>query len=576
MSRTKTPRQKKAREDETQRLKNKLIRVISEAGLAYSSWISLVELVDKIPGFDTAAWVYNDKTKQEHIWFSRRLTKMLTVRLLKLVLRHEMLHKSMYRGLMSVGNKELLNFALDACINKILWLSDPDGMVELGKVMWPDEDSRPNVMAIMNPSITTDERNRMEPRIQTIFDRIWWKPMKGFKDGVKVDTGETCRDYWEGTKTYGNDYVPDALALYNLLAALLNQEDKQKIEEKYKFLATTDNKKDKGKDGKKQKKPESGKGDGQGQGQKGGKHVRGGRFRFRANDKGTLKGEKGVADQVLAEIKKQFQKMKDGGRGGGYSTLENANDYFQQHIYSKTDADVRDINEFIKKMETWKQVEGVTTNIYKNFKSRTAFQPYPHRLTRVGFELVALGFNKTVPLYLNKIFSDQGGKKKICCYFDTSPSMHSFIPYVCYMADFFDNCEECEIGGGKYRGRYGFSGTVKGIPMEAWEDFKNGRVRGGSSTSFEAVVRHACDRIENDDVDVIIVFTDGESGLSDEMIERFNASGKKCYAVYFAHSWGYGHSRYGQNENNDMTSDLDKLEGESFTIWCDEIEEPDV
>jgi hypothetical protein len=574
MSKTKTPRQKKIREEETKRLKNKLVRVISNAGLAYSSWIALVELVDSIPGFDTAAWVYNDKTKQEHIWFSRKLVKSLTVELLKLILRHEMLHKSMYRGLMAVGNKELLNFALDTCINKILWLSDPAGMIKLGDAVWPDPKTRPNVMAIMNPSITTAERHAMEPRIQAIYDRIWWKSMKGYHNGVPVDKGETCRDYWEGTGTFGNDFVPDALNLYNLLAALLNAEDKKKIEEKYKFLSMGK----KGGQGDKGKKKGKGQGQGQGGGKpkKGGKHVRGGRFRFRANDKGTLQGEKGVADQVLDEIRKQHEKIKSSGRGGGYSTLENLQDFFQQHIYNKTEADVRDLNDFIKRMETWKQVEGVTTNIYKNFKARTTIQPYPHRLTRIGFELVALGFNKIVPLYFNKIFSDQGGKKKVCCYFDTSPSMHSFIPYVVWMAEFFDNCEECEIAGGKYRGRYGFSGTVKGIPMEAWEDFKNGRVRGGCSTSFEAVMKHACDRIENDDVDVVLVFTDGESGLSDATIERFNQSGKKCYAIYFAHKFGYNHSRYGQDENAGMTSDLDKLNGDSFTIWCGDLGDLDV
>lgn len=566
MSKTKTRRQKKAREEETRTLKNKLIRVISNAGLAYSSWIALVELVDKIPGFDTAAWVYNDKTKKEHIWFSRRLVKMLTVDLLKLVLRHEMLHKSMYRGLMAVGNKELLNFALDACINKTLWLSDPEGMVKLGEVMWPDPNTRPNVMALLNPSIKTDERNSMEPRIQALFDRIWWNPMKGFKDGVPIDHGQTCRDYYEGTGTFGNDYIPDALNLYNALAALLNADDKKQIEEKYKFLANEGQKGDKSESGK--DKGQEGDGDpkdGKQKPKKGSKHIRGGRFRFRATDKGTMKGEKGVADQVLAEIKKQYQKMNESGeRGGGFSTFENVNDFFNQYVYIKEEADVKDIQEFIRRMETLRQVEGITANIYKNFRSRTAIQPFPNRLTRVGFELVALGFTKMVPLYFNKVNADQGGRKKICCYFDTSPSMNEFIPYMVWMAEFFDNCEECFIDGGKYRGRYGFSGTVKGIPMEAWDDFKNGRVRGGYSTSFDAVVRHACDRIEDDEVDVILVFTDSYSGLSEDLVQRFNESGKKCYNIYF----GYSSEHYKAGE---ITCDLDKLNGESYTIWCNEV-----
>jgi len=559
---TKTKRQENARIRETRRLKNKLVRVISNAGLAYSSWISIIDLVDNIPGFDTAAWVYNDKTKEEHIWFSRRIVKTLTVSLLKLVLRHEMLHKSMYRGTEQVGNKELLNYALDCCINKILWLSDPKGMAKLGNQLFPEgTSSRTNVLSIMNPAITTEEHACMQPRIQKVYDRVWWVPKKILGNGESIDIGKTCHDYWLQNNLFGNDYVPDALTLYNAMASMLSKKDKQEISKCYKFMSGESSGKQGGesKDCKNKNEVPA--------------HIRGGRFNYRSKSKDTIKAEKDIADAILKDIKKQGEKQDKGSRGRfrrgpGFSTFKNMKDYFDKYLYKPQSASTRNINEFIRHMETWKQVEGVTSNIYRNFRSRTAILPYPKNLTRIGFELVALGFNDTIPLYFNRIFSDSGGKKKVCCYFDTSPSMDSFIPYVVWMADFFDGSEECEIAGGKFNGRYGFSGKVKGIPASAWEDFKNGKVQGGASTSFEAVIEHACDRIDNDSVDVILVFTDGESSLSSEIIDRFNGSGKKCYTVYFAHEFGYKHNRHGQDPNALMSSDLDKLDGDSYTVWC--------
>jgi hypothetical protein len=87
------------------------------------------------------------------------------------------------------------------------------------------------------------------------------------------------------------------------------------------------------------------------------------------------------------------------------------------------------------------------------------------------------------------------------------------------------------------------------------------------------------ERIQKDQVDIIVVFTDGYSGLSKEIIDKFNQSGKKCYPIYFSHNnYGYRHTRkgYWDDEPNGidkdgMHSDLDQLNGESFTIWCENM-----
>ena len=223
-------------------------------------------------------------------------------------------------------------------------------------------------------------------------------------------------------------------------------------------------------------------------------------------------------------------------------------------------------------METIRQVEGTIHSIYATIKTHTTVDPYPFDLTRTGIEWVVAGIShEEFTVYFNHN-RQQTGKKKVVCYFDTSPSMNDFIPYMVYIADFFANCEECEMAGGLFKGRFAFSETVKGMNEEQWTEFITGKVRGGCGTSFDSIVHHLMDKIDANDVDIALVFTDGYSSITDDLVEKFNQSGKKCYNIYFTNpncSYGYGHQRKGQETDQmEMTSDLDKLDGESFTIRC--------
>lgn len=548
-------------EKERRRLEKKLIRVITKAGLSWTAWSALVEIADNINGhpIDTACWVYNEHTKRERIIFSPRIIKALPVAQLLLVFKHEMLHKSLYRGTSNVSNQELLNFALDAAINKILWLSNPKQAVKLGNWLFPEgSENRSSFYALMNPGVTSKDFAKMSPGVRIIAESIWWIP-KEEKDGDVIrDKGMSCAEYHEAKGLYGNQKIPDPITLYNKMAALLTRAEKEQINKDYSYLSDLRGNGSNGSGGNAPSKD----------------HARGGKNKLRATDKDTLKSEKDAAREIADDVSnKQWSNSR---RGGGYSDIEDINAFFQEYIYGKKDAEAEGINDFIARWETLKQLEGICHSIHKTFKAETVIEPYAGSLTRLGQELVCLGVSgPEVPLFFNDSQAGQGSKKKVCCYFDTSPSMNSFIPYMLHIADYIDECEEAEIGGGKYNGHYGFSEKVKGIPDDQWEEFKEGKIRGGFGTCFNAVAKHAIDRVENDDVDIILVFTDGYSGLDDETVERFNESGKKCYTIYFSHpNFGYGHDRrgYGGNikgqDEVGMTSDLDRLDGESFTIWC--------
>lgn len=543
---------------EKRRLQSKLTRVISKADLVWMSGASLVEINDKINGhplpFDTACWTYNEIAKQEKIIFSPKIIKSLQIKLLVLVLKHEILHKSMYRGTKEVANKELLNFVLDAAINKILWLSNPKPMAELGDWLCPpNSKKRYDVLSLVNPSLTTEDFNKMTPRLRSIVEEIWWVPeyVTNPKDGLTIDIGKSCCEHYELTKKFGNSNVPDPMTLYNRLSAILSKEEKEKIKKVYAFISASDK-----------------------------EHARGGEKVMRANDKNTIALEDKISKEILEEVQKEGQKQ-DGRkwrRGDGYSTYQNMQALFEKYIYSKQDTSTQGINDFIRNFETAKQIEGVCQTIHETFRRKQTIDPYPNELTRTGLELVSLGVSGAeMPYFFNNTPHDEGSKKKVCCYFDTSPSMDAFIPFMLSVTDYIDSCEEAEITGGNFNGHYAFSEKVKGIPDSAWEDFKEGKIHSGGGTSFEAVIQHAIERIDNDQVDIILVFTDGYSGLRQETIDKFNESGKKCYSLYFSHrNYSYGHDRYSYDgqikglSEQGMYSDLDKLNGQSFTIFCEE------
>jgi len=573
------------------KLRNKLTRVIVKSGLNWVTYSSIVDYSDRMPdGCQTACWIFDPVSKREKILFSANILQSLPVNLLVLVLRHEMLHKAMYRNIRGATNKALINFALDAAINKILFLCNPRGMIKLGNFLFPTEESRTKgLYCVMNPSILMRERNELPNRVQKIFDEIYLTQVEKVtrtENGnyVRTRVNTTCAEAKNPSEF--NADIPDPLLLYNKMSSLLNPEDKKKIEEMYEWI----------KDGYRSDGKEK-------TNYTGSQESEDGKNQSKEENKPTEKDEDDSHDTNDANTSTPFERMKDdeiddvlfrGGmngvrandkktikeevdgakiiKGDGFSNYNNPNAIFDKYIFTPASAEDQGLNEFISKWQTEKLIESAIDTIYAEIKTSTTIDIIPKDLTRTGFELIVLDIcgPDQIPLYFNE--ERKGNKKKICCYFDTSPSMHAFIPYMVDIANFFHNCDECEITGGNYHGKYCFSEKVKGI--EDWEKFMKGEVRGGYGTSFEIIVRHAINRINEDEVDIIIVFTDGLSSISPPAIEEFNKTNKKCYTIYFADpvnlSYGYGHGRHYQTKDQlrDMSSDLGKLNGGEFTIIC--------
>jgi len=155
------------------------------------------------------------------------------------------------------------------------------------------------------------------------------------------------------------------------------------------------------------------------------------------------------------------------------------------------------------------------------------------------------------------------GRKRIVAFFDVSPSTEYFWPYMVRMIDTFERDFDLVMARNDDgdSGAILFAGSIKELSKEEMQEMRRGSIEVGASTSFNEIVEYAIDKIRTDEVDAVVTFTDGESGVSPANVEAFNACGKKMYNVYFvAETPGLRNSGY------QMNSDLDKLSGESFTL----------
>jgi hypothetical protein len=692
------------------KLQNKLIRALDKCGLTWAMSGHLITVGDKLGKYrvDDAWWYYDPKSRDERIALSETVLREWPVDLVALLIKREMLHKAFYRNLPNAKNKKMANFALDACIYKILFLSNPRMMVtKFAKRMFDNLDraERLGPSSVHNCSLTSNERNRLNKALRELFDNMYWSSQLNATPCEIIGK--------KGLKRYLNDRVPDPMAVYSTICNSFPADIKEEAAESYTFLdgeepddieydphpspdmptvttITPGGEDDEGdesddsepsegqgqgnsepdededlvsddpsggesEESEEEKQDESGQGDSdeldndfpgdeeeeddltssggeadeqeddedelddlesnasgadeeedeeedcdgdEGEefpddeedleededGKEEGSDVpaideeeedgidhqdicpRGGHENRRAADKQSLKEEETIINRIQDKTVK---------RGLSWSAKRDISQIFSKYVYEPLSCGGEGLAEFVNTWHTLRHVESVEQTLSKEIASLIHIDPYPNNLSRMGIEMVALGVSgpEALPLYWNE--SGLNSKKKVSCYFDTSPSMRDIVPYMVHVADFLDGLPECEFAGGEFEGRYCFSGRVEGMTEEEWQTFRSGEmVKGGYSTSFESVIQHALKCIEEDEVDIIVVFTDGESGLSEEIVERFNATTKKCYVVYFydpKQRWYYDNNK--PWDTGTITSDLDKLTGESFTIILPEKKE---
>ncbi|MBX3185755.1 MAG: hypothetical protein KF819_02020 [Labilithrix sp.] len=105
------------------------------------------------------------------------LVAQLDVPCIEMVLRHEILHRSLYNGFGEQHHhQETSNLALDVCINRLLYEAYPDAMRKTAKAIYPAE-SKVTPIALADPSA---DPVRLPTELGELWQQIWTKTAQGY------------------------------------------------------------------------------------------------------------------------------------------------------------------------------------------------------------------------------------------------------------------------------------------------------------------------------------------------------------------------------------------------------------
>lgn len=121
------------------------------------------------PTVDTACWRCNRASGEESIHVGEKVAS-LELASIEMVLRHELLHRSLYHGFgEKYADRDLCNLTLDVCINRLLYEAYPDKMRKMSQAMYPAE-SKTTPIALADCSA---DATRLPPDLSTLWQSIW-------------------------------------------------------------------------------------------------------------------------------------------------------------------------------------------------------------------------------------------------------------------------------------------------------------------------------------------------------------------------------------------------------------------
>jgi hypothetical protein len=127
------------------------------------------------PEEKTASWRYDEKSGTESIHVGP-LVADLDVPSIEMVLRHEILHRSLYNGFGEQhAHHAIANLTLDVCINRLLFEAYPEPMRKMSAAIYPAE-SKLGPIALAD---VTAEPSRLSPELSELWQLIWVKGQAG-------------------------------------------------------------------------------------------------------------------------------------------------------------------------------------------------------------------------------------------------------------------------------------------------------------------------------------------------------------------------------------------------------------
>jgi len=144
----------------------KLRLALGRLGLGFAHAANFVSFD---PDAESAYWRFDHQSGEEQICIGPSVA-LLDVEAVEVVLRHELLHRSMYHGFRErYTNHELSNLTLDICINRLLYAAYPAAMRRASAALYP-EDSKTTPIALAD---CTAQASRLPDALRELWRSIW-------------------------------------------------------------------------------------------------------------------------------------------------------------------------------------------------------------------------------------------------------------------------------------------------------------------------------------------------------------------------------------------------------------------
>lgn len=134
------------------------------------------------PEEQTASWRYDKRSGKESIHVGPRVAA-LDVPSIEMVLRHELLHRSMFHGFgEDYAHHELANLTLDICINRLLFEAYPEAMKAMALAIYPAE-SKTGPIALADCSA---DPAALPSELAELWQKIWHRGKDGSYTSLRV------------------------------------------------------------------------------------------------------------------------------------------------------------------------------------------------------------------------------------------------------------------------------------------------------------------------------------------------------------------------------------------------------
>lgn len=520
----------------------KLIKAAAGLGLNYSEIKDLLQVSSEVK---IASWVFYKETKETQILVNPKVLKF-PLYLIRLILRHEILH---YAGYYEVGrfeNNDLMNIMLDVAINRILHLAYPKQMETLSKRIYSEE-SKKTVLALAQPHLgkekdtsVLNEVRKLKPKIRDAYREIWGSeevpspmslyyqflldPTKKAKEQNPFGYQGKEEETDSGEKSRKSPTSGDAKTKRKASPKKTPKDTEKDTDETPARKVPKDAEKDMDETPPKKtfsrKIPEN---------------IKDTKDKD-SKDKKLL----GHARNQIGEIKREVLYSRDYyQRQAKINAFSNMASKLFQKILVKTKSgmDVKQVSDFINRLNIRRELEEALDPLMTEASASSRRQLYPYKLSRLGTIYAACGISDLIPFFWNQ--TPESHKLSVAVYVDTSLSMSWAKEYEVFLIDKLKEVFPARI--------IVFSGSVQEISTK---EFAQGTYPAGSSTCFNAVVEDFLQRKE----DFALVFTDGQSSVSLDNKRRMKESKKRLFALYF------------DSYDSDITSDLDIIAANTMTL----------